>query len=70
MTDAERLALQREILAANGDEETMRQIADRHGIDPDLWKFWVAQMRLRDAVTDALKPVADALLRAANKRSR
>ena len=70
MDDEERLALQREIFAAIGDDAKMRDIAARNGIDPDLWKFWTAQMQLRDTITEATRPFLEAMLRAAGRVSR
>lgn len=70
MDDAERLALQKEILAANGDDAKMREIAVRHGVDPDLWKFWVAQRNLMDTLTEAVRPLLEGILRALNKLAR
>jgi hypothetical protein len=44
MTDFEKLALQRDILAAQGDEQKLAEIAERAGINPDLWRYFSEAM--------------------------
>ena len=39
MNKSEKLALQREILAANGDPKKLAAIAEGQGIDPNLWRY-------------------------------
>lgn len=58
--ESDKLALQREILAAIDDPDKLAAIAEREGIDPELWRYWLGLMHEDDGASVAPREPSEA----------